>query len=151
MELLTGTLPTVWIPRAELRDLRGLMRTRLALRSCSTQVKNRVSAALNRYGLKKPDEDGDLFTGRGRVHLNSHIQSLPEETREALDVSLVTKMKMKGQPLSHHYHPSLAARGRNRCFSGGEPQASYATFAGTDGGVAAIDRTLRYKVARLLP
>jgi transposase len=83
MELLTGTLPTVWIPPAELRDLRGLMRTRLALRSCSTQVKNRVSAALNRYGLKKPDEDGDLFTGRGRVHLNSHIQSLPEETREA--------------------------------------------------------------------
>ena len=74
MELLTGTLPTVWIPPAELRDLRGLMRTRLALRSCSTQVKNRVSAALNRYGLKKPDEDGDLFTGRGRVHLNSHIQ-----------------------------------------------------------------------------
>ena len=83
MDLLTGTLPTVWIPPAELRDLRGLMRTRLALRSCSTQVKNRVSAALNRYGLKKPDEDGDLFTGRGRVHLNSHIQSLPEETREA--------------------------------------------------------------------
>ncbi len=83
MELLTGTLPTVWIPPAELRDLRGLMRSRLALRSYSTQVKNRVTAALNRYGLKRPDEDGDLFTGRGRAHLNSHIQSLPDETREA--------------------------------------------------------------------
>jgi len=37
----------------------------------------------NRYGLKKPEEDGDLFAGRGRVHLNSYIQSLPDETREA--------------------------------------------------------------------
>ena len=83
MELLTGTLPTVWIPPAELRDLRGLMRSRLALRSYSTQVKNRVTAALNRYGLKRPDEDGELFAGRGRAHLNNHIQSLPEETREA--------------------------------------------------------------------
>jgi transposase len=83
MELLTGTLPTVWIPPADLRDLRGLMRSRLALRSVSTQVKNRVTAALNRYGLKNPSEDGDLFARRGRVHLNNHIQRLPEETREA--------------------------------------------------------------------
>jgi transposase len=57
MELLTGTLPTVWIPPAELRDLRGLMRTRLALRSCSTQVKNRVSAS--------PESVRSEETGRG--------------------------------------------------------------------------------------
>src|SRR4051812_21231032 len=60
MELLMGTLPSVWIPPAELRDLRALMRTRLALRAQSTQVKNRVSAAVNRYGLKEPQQDGDL-------------------------------------------------------------------------------------------
>src|SRR5215472_387867 len=50
MELLTGTLPSIWIPPAELRDLRGLLRARLALRGQSTQAKNRVSAAVNRYG-----------------------------------------------------------------------------------------------------
>src|SRR4051812_3909926 len=33
MELLMGTLPSIWIPPAELRDLRALMRTRLALRA----------------------------------------------------------------------------------------------------------------------
>lgn len=83
MEMLNGTLPTVWIPGAKLRDLRGLLRTRLALRIHRTGLKNRVHAALNRYGLKKPTDDGDLFAGKGRVRLSGYIQSLPEETREA--------------------------------------------------------------------
>ncbi len=83
MELLMGTLPAVWIPSAELRDLRALMRTRLALRGQSTQVKNRVSAAVNRYGLKEPHRDGDLFEGSGRVHLNRYVQCLPEATQAA--------------------------------------------------------------------
>jgi transposase len=83
MELPMGTLPSVWIPPAELRDLRALMRTRLALRAQSTQVKNRVSAAVNRYGLKEPHRDGDLFEGSGRVHLNRYVQCLPEATQAA--------------------------------------------------------------------
>jgi transposase len=46
--LRNGTLPEVWIPPAELRDLRGLMRGRLALRSHTTVLKNRMHAALKR-------------------------------------------------------------------------------------------------------
>lgn len=48
--LRNGTLPEVWIPPAELRDLRGLMRTRLASRDHTTILKNRIQAALRRYG-----------------------------------------------------------------------------------------------------
>ena len=39
-----GTLPEVWIPLAGLRDLRGLLRTRLSLRRQSTFLKNRIHA-----------------------------------------------------------------------------------------------------------
>ena len=66
-----------------MRDLRGLIRTRLALRAQSTQVKNRVSAAINRYGLKEPNEDHDLFAHRCRSSLNRYIQSLPSATQQA--------------------------------------------------------------------
>ena len=48
--LRNGTLPEVWVPPAELRDLRGLMRGRLAMRSHTTVLKNRIQASLKRYG-----------------------------------------------------------------------------------------------------
>jgi transposase len=59
-----GTLPEVWIPPAELRDLRGLMRGRLALRSHTTVLKNRIQAALRRYGTLAGEAPGDLFGKR---------------------------------------------------------------------------------------
>ncbi len=43
----------------------------------------RVSAAVNRYGLKEPQQDGDLFEKSGRVHLNRYMQCLPEATQAA--------------------------------------------------------------------
>ena len=51
--LRNGTLPEVWIPPAGLRDLRDLMRTRLATRSHTTVFKNRIHAALRRYGTRR--------------------------------------------------------------------------------------------------
>jgi transposase len=83
LELLIGTLPAIWIPPADVRDLRGLMRNRLALRAQRTQVRNRVSAAINRYGLKKPNEDRDLFAQRCRRCLGRYLQSLPAATQAA--------------------------------------------------------------------
>lgn len=88
LELLTGTLPAIWIPPADVRDLRGLMRTRLALQAQSTQVKNRVSAAINRYGLKEPNENRDLFAQRHRSSLNRYIQALPAATQQATQQEL---------------------------------------------------------------
>lgn len=80
--LYEDRLPEVWIPSAELRDLRGLLRTRLALRRQTTFLKNRLSAAVRRYGLRD-DECSDLFAGKGRVHLSGYIGWLPAQTRLA--------------------------------------------------------------------
>ena len=79
--LRNGTLPEVWVPPAELRDLRGLMRGRLALRSHTTVLKNRIQAALKRYGTLDGEAVGDLFAKRAGVRLSLAIGRLPEETR----------------------------------------------------------------------
>jgi transposase len=63
--LRNGTLPETWIPDAANRDLRNLLRTRLAMREYQTGIKNRMVAAINCYGLRDQEDDGDLFHGRG--------------------------------------------------------------------------------------
>ncbi len=83
MLLRNGTLPEVWIPPAKLRDLRGLMRTRLALRHHTTTLKNRIHGAIRRYGQWEEGEAKNLFIGKGRVQLSVYVGSLPEETRLA--------------------------------------------------------------------
>jgi transposase len=83
MLLRNGTLPEVWIPPAALRDWRGLLRTRLALRHHTTTLKNRVHGAIRRYGQWEPGESKNLFAGKGRVQLSVYLGGLPEETRIA--------------------------------------------------------------------
>lgn len=46
-----GTLPTVWIAPAEVRDQRELTRTRVVMGRLRTDVKNRVHAELEKYAL----------------------------------------------------------------------------------------------------
>jgi transposase len=48
--LRNGTLPETWIPTSETRDLRNLMRTRLAMREYQTGIKNRIVAAITHCG-----------------------------------------------------------------------------------------------------
>jgi len=81
--LRNGTLPEVWVPPSELRDLRGLMRARLALRSHTTVLKNRLHAAIRRYGTLDGEPPSDLFGQRSRRRLALAIGGLPEETRTA--------------------------------------------------------------------
>ena len=82
--LLNGTLPEVWVPSGSMRDLRGLLRSRLALRRMGTALKNRISSALARYGLPQQFK-GDLF-GSGpaatRCRQNS-VAALPTYSRFA--------------------------------------------------------------------
>ena len=76
--------PEVWIPSGKLLDLRGLMRSRLALRAYQSGLKCRILAAINRYGLRGNESNaGDWFKGKGRVRLSVHVGGLPENTREA--------------------------------------------------------------------
>ncbi len=81
--LRSGTLPEVWVPPSELRDLRGLMRTRLATRAETTVLKNRILAALRRYGVTRDETTTDWFAKKNRLALSVAIGRLPEETRRA--------------------------------------------------------------------
>jgi transposase len=64
----TGTLPTVWIPPAEVRDQRDLPRTRMVIARERTRLKNRVHATLAKYAIPAPDVS-DLFGVEGRESL----------------------------------------------------------------------------------
>ena len=78
----TGTLPTVWIPPMELRDLRELLRTRMDLVVQRTQLKNRIHAAMARYCLRL-EEANDAFTLEGREEIARLFEQLPPQTRFA--------------------------------------------------------------------
>jgi hypothetical protein len=72
--LRSGTLPEVWTPRGNQRDLRGLMRSRLVRRHISA-FKCRIHGVLTQYGLKPfADEEEEIeyrdwFTVKARFAL----------------------------------------------------------------------------------
>jgi transposase len=77
----TGTLPTVWIPPADLRDKRELPRTRMVFARERTRLKNRIQSVLAKYGLQGEFEDiSDTFGKAGRERLGLCIKQLPRET-----------------------------------------------------------------------
>jgi len=75
-----GTLPTVWIPPAALRDLRELTRTRLMLTAQRTRLKNRLTATLAKYG-RQHSEFTDAYGPRARTELRQRLEVLPTQTR----------------------------------------------------------------------
>jgi len=82
-----GTLPTVWIPPAAVRDARELPRTRMMLVGQRTQLKNRVHSTLAKYGLNLP-EVSDLFGRAGRQALSRLMKQLPPNTVQATQAVL---------------------------------------------------------------
>jgi len=74
-----GTLPTVWIASAGLRDMRELTRTRMVLVRHRTQLKNRILATLSKYGLNVKDVS-DPFGKKGREQMDELIKALPAHT-----------------------------------------------------------------------
>jgi len=81
------TLPTVWIPPAQVRDERELLRARMALVGQRTQLKNRIHANLDKYGLSVSGIS-DLFGRAGRQALEVLIPQLPPHTAEATRLML---------------------------------------------------------------
>jgi transposase len=82
MLLRNGTLPEVWIPPAELRDQRELLRWRMWLSHSRTRVKNRIHGVLQRYNLEI--DYADVFGDGGRAELLARKGELPEYTRTSL-------------------------------------------------------------------
>ena len=103
MLLRNGTLPEVWIASPNVRDLRGLVRSRLAIRRYQTAFKNRIHGVLNQYGLKnlvEEEEDievRDWFSVKAHAQLMRAIESLPSASREALrqEYILVRELELK--------------------------------------------------------
>jgi len=79
-----GTLPTVWIPPAELRDQRDLPRTRMVLSRERTRLKNRIHATLTKYRLELTSVS-DIFGPKSADKLAEHISKLPVHTRYATE------------------------------------------------------------------
>jgi transposase len=78
----TGTLPVVWIPPGELRDLRELPRTRMVLTRQRTQLKNRIQATLAKHALEL-GEASDHFGKRGLSVLRDRVSALPPQASYA--------------------------------------------------------------------
>jgi len=84
----SGTLPTVWIPPQDVRDKRELLRARMDLVAQRTQMKNRIHAALARYGINVEDAGSDVFRVGARENLEKAIQELPPQTSFATKCQL---------------------------------------------------------------
>jgi transposase len=82
MLLRNGTLPVVWIPPAELRDQREMLRWRMCLSRMRTRVKNRIHGMLQRYNIEITVSD--LFGDGGRVKLLARSDELPPHSRESM-------------------------------------------------------------------
>ena len=82
MLLRNGTLPRVWIPPAELRDQREMLRLRMSLVRMKTQLKNRIHGVLLRYNLTV--KATDLYGDWGRAELISRLGELPTYSRQSV-------------------------------------------------------------------
>jgi transposase len=90
----TGTLPTVWIPPALIRDLRDLPRTRMVLTGERTKLKNRVHATLAKYAICL-EEASDAFGKRGLEELERKLELLPPHSRFCVErlLSILEKLQ----------------------------------------------------------
>jgi transposase len=75
-----GTLPTVWIPPADLRDLRELTRARLVFARQRTRLKNRLTATLTQHGRQLTGAS-DPYGVKARRQLLERFAALPPHTR----------------------------------------------------------------------
>ncbi len=81
------TLPTVWIPPRELRDLREITRTRM---------KNRIQATLSKYGWPGT-QASDPFGKKAREELKEGIKQLPPQTAHVTEALLEQLDFVQGQ------------------------------------------------------
>ncbi len=88
MLLRNGTLPRVWIPPAELRDQREILRLRMTLVHMRTQVKNRIHACLLRYNVGVAA--ADMYGSGGRMELSRRLEEPPQWTRQSVLEQLET-------------------------------------------------------------
>ena len=107
--LRADLLPEAYIAPRELRDLRDLLRHRVALTRMRTSLKNRVSAILAKHGIAAPYSDmfgvgGSRFLAQvelregPRRRLDSHLALIADFTREIKATSSEIDARAKADP-----------------------------------------------------
>ena len=97
--LRLGTLPSVWVPPGEVRDMRELPRTRIALCKLRVALKNRIHATLAKYNLKL-DGASDISLLKWREDLLAALERLPPETQHCMQAELTALEQLSTQILS---------------------------------------------------
>ena len=75
-----GTLPTVWIPPCDVRDLREMTRTRMVFTQQRTRFKNRILATLTKHAFTLRGYS-DAFGKTARIALEKCVDQLPPHAR----------------------------------------------------------------------
>ena len=107
--LRVGSLPTVWLPPAALRDQRELPRTRMAFTALRTSIKNRIHSLLAKYNLS-PEDGSQLFSKKGRSWLEFSLSRLPPETGRCLaqQLKLLDFLSLQIDTLEERIHNLIA-------------------------------------------
>lgn len=84
--LAANLLPTVWVPPAEVRELRALITHRKRLVNQRTQARNRLQSVLHRHNLVPPA--GKLFAPSHRAWWDALTLSPSERLRVRQDLAL---------------------------------------------------------------
>src|ERR1035437_4950043 len=126
MLLRNGTLPRVWIPPAELRDQREMLRWRMCLVESRSQIKNRIHGVLLRYNVEA--RASDLYGAAGRAELHDLLAALPEWTRQSVSEQLETIDRLDRQiedceqKLEALLEASAERSAQNDAWRGADPQ-----------------------------
>ena len=115
--LAGNRLPTIWVPDAQTRDDRELIRTRLELMEKQTQVKSQIQMLLKRHGLEKPKGLGAGWTIGYRRWLEAlaESESLGWGSRQGLS-SLLHQLKFMEAEIERMQKPleQLAGEARHK-------------------------------------
>lgn len=103
-----GTLPAVWIPPAELRDKRELLRTRMMFVQQLVRLKNRIHAVLDKYAVRI--DWSDAFGVAGLLAIEAALKTMPAETQFAAELLLeeVRSVKVRIELLTKRIDEVLA-------------------------------------------
>jgi transposase len=100
--LRNGTLPSVWIPPAKVRDQRELLRWRMTVTQIGVKLKNRIQATFANHGIKL-EGPSDLFGIKGKEILSDKISCLPTETQKCIrqELNLLEQIQIQVKELEH--------------------------------------------------
>lgn len=97
--LRTDLIPTAYIPKQEIRDIREILRYRLSLVMNQTMLKNRIHAILIKNGINFPFSD--LLLKKAQTFLN-HLEIREYYQKEIVGyLALLNQFKVELQKINH--------------------------------------------------